>query len=49
VGMLLGNILIMGKLGSRAENLIFKFLFVELILEGIMTVLASPWVSMNTW
>ncbi|HHE75681.1 MAG TPA: MFS transporter, partial [Candidatus Aciduliprofundum boonei] len=49
VGMLLGNMLIMGKLGPRAENLVFKFLFVELILEGIMTVLASPCVSMNTW
>ncbi|RLF78238.1 MFS transporter [Thermococci archaeon] len=49
VGMLLGNMLIMGKLGSRAENLLFKCLFGELILAGIMTLLASPYVRMETW
>ncbi|WP_048149072.1 MFS transporter [Palaeococcus ferrophilus] len=48
VGMLAGNILIMAKLGSRAENFLFKGLFVQLGLVLVLAFLISPLVALST-
>lgn len=42
VGMLLGNGIIMAKLGSRAEKLLFKALFIEVGLFIVLALLVSP-------
>ncbi len=47
VGMLLGNALIMAKLGDRAEMLLFKALFMELTLFLVITLLCSPFISLE--
>lgn len=47
VGMLLGSTLIMAKLGNRAEMLLFKALFMELTLLLVITLLCSPFISLE--
>lgn len=42
VGMLAGNVLIMAKLGSKAEGMIFTGLFVQLGLVLVLALLISP-------
>jgi len=49
VGMLLGNTLIMAKLGNKAETLLFKVLFMELALLLVITLLCSPFISLEVW
>ncbi|AHF80198.1 MFS transporter [Thermococcus paralvinellae] len=49
VGMLLGNALIMAKLGNKAEMLLFKALFMELTLFLVITLLCSPFISLEVW
>ncbi|ASJ00696.1 MFS transporter [Thermococcus gorgonarius] len=47
VGMLLGNVAIMAKLGSRAEGMLFRALFVQLGLVLVLAILISPLLSMS--
>lgn len=48
VGMLAGNVLIMAKLGNKAENFLFKGLFVQLGLVLVLAFLISPLVALST-
>ena len=47
VGMLLGNVVIMAKLGNRAEGLLFRSLFVQLGLTLVLAALISPLLSLS--
>ncbi|WP_010478337.1 MFS transporter [Thermococcus zilligii] len=46
-GMLLGNVAIMAKLGSRAESMLFRALFVQLGIVLVLAILISPLPSMS--
>lgn len=48
VGMLAGNVLIMAKLGNKAENFLFKGLFVQLGLVIVLAFLISPLIVLST-
>ncbi|WP_148883307.1 MFS transporter [Thermococcus aciditolerans] len=48
VGMLLGNGIILAKLGNKAEKLLFKMLFIEVGLFIVLALLVSPAVAFGT-
>ncbi|MDV3103691.1 MFS transporter [Thermococcus waiotapuensis] len=48
-GMLLGNVAIMARLGSRAESMLFRALFVQLGTVLMLAILISPLLSMSAF